>query len=115
MGERLKSREEPLMVSLFDGEMGKTLLRSKLDPTIEWIEEGTDKLVKALDFLPLAVSQAAVFISENDISVKEYTDILRNSDFGLTNPLDQDLIDLRKDFDASSLIIRTWEIPLIKY
>ncbi|MCJ1425263.1 hypothetical protein MMC29_003151 [Sticta canariensis] len=110
VGERLTFREKPLLVSLFDRHMAKTLLRSKLDKNIEWIEEDADKLVETLEFLPLAVTQAAAFITENSITAKKYTDILRASDSGLTNLLNQDLIDLRRDFDASSSIIRTWQV-----
>ncbi|MCJ1262558.1 hypothetical protein MMC22_002428 [Lobaria immixta] len=110
VGQRLTAREKPIMVSSFDGPMAKTLLRSKLDQSIEWIEEDANKLVKALDSLPLAITQAAAFISENNITVKEYTDILQASDSGLANLLNQDLIDLRRDFDASSSIIRTWQV-----
>ena len=90
--------------------MAKTLMRSKLDQDVEWIEEDADILVETLDGLPLAVTQAAAFISENNITAKKYTDILRASDSGLTNLLNQDLIDLRRDFDASSSIIRTWQV-----
>lgn len=112
VGERLTSREKPIMVTFFDGPVAKTLLRSKLDQNLEWNERDSDELVEALEFLPLAVTQAAAFISENNISVRlrEYTEILQASNSGLTNLLNQDLIDLRRDFDASSSVIRTWQI-----
>lgn len=108
--ERLTCGEKPLMVSLFDGHMAKTLLRLKLYQSIEWDEEDADKLVETLEFLPLAVTQAAVFISNNNTTVKKYTELLRASDSGLTNLLNQDLIDLKRDFDASGSIIRTWQV-----
>ena len=110
VGERLTFREKPLIVSSFDEHMAKALLRSRLDQSIDWVENDIVELIEALDFLPLAVTQAASFISENNIAVKNYTDIIRASDSGLTNLLNQDLIDLRRDFDASSSIIRTWQV-----
>ena len=108
VGQRLAAK--PVIVGSFDGPMAKTLLQSKLDQSIEWIEEDANKLVTDLDFLPLAVTQAAAFISENNITVKKYTNLLRTSDSGLTSLLNQDLIDLRRDFDASSSIVRTWQV-----
>lgn len=108
--ERLTCGEKPLMVSLFDGHMAKLLLRLKLDQSIEWVEEDADKLVETLEFLPLAVTQAAGFISNNNTTIKKYTEIVRASNSGLTNLLNQDLIDLKRDFDGSSSIIRTWQV-----
>ena len=110
VGERLTSREEPLMVSSFDGHMARKLLRSKLNQNIEWIEKDADDLVEALNCLPLAITQAAAFITENNITVAKYTKTLRASDSGLTKLLNQDLIDLRRDFDAKSSVIRTWQV-----
>lgn len=86
------------------------MLQSKLDQSLEWIEEDADKLVEALDFLPLAFTQAAAFISENSINVKKYMEILRANDSGLTDLLKQGLIGLRRGFDASSSVIRTWQV-----
>ncbi|MCJ1462542.1 hypothetical protein MMC07_001144 [Pseudocyphellaria aurata] len=110
VGERLTFREKPIMVTFFDGPMAKTLLRSKLYQKLEWSGRDSDELVEALEFLPLAVTQAAAFICENNISVKEYTKILQASNSGISNILNHDLIDLRRDFDASSSVIRTWQV-----
>jgi tetratricopeptide (TPR) repeat protein len=60
--------------------------------------------------LPLAITQAAAFISENSITLAEYIETLQTSDSDMTDFLNENLYDPRRDRDASSSVIRTWKL-----
>lgn len=68
------------------------------------------ELLATLEHLPLAITQAAAYIIENDISFADYLDILSRSDSDLVDLLNQDLQDHRRYFDSSNSVIRTWKI-----
>lgn len=110
VGERLAFMKKAISVLSFDEHMAKILLQSKLPQDIGWNEEDAANLVNSLDHLPLAITQAAAFIQEYCITIKDYLQMLQANDSGLVHLLDQDSTDLRRDYDASSSIIRTWQV-----
>ncbi|KAI9858313.1 MAG: hypothetical protein M1813_007588 [Trichoglossum hirsutum] len=110
VGERLSDREKPIAVLPLAVQEAEHLLRSKLPQDHEWDGADTVECIDALGYLPLAITQAAAFISENRITLAEYVETLRASDFDLTSLLNEDLHDHRRDLDASNSIFRTWKI-----
>jgi tetratricopeptide (TPR) repeat protein len=69
------------------------------------------QLAQALDFMPLAINQAAAYISHMSprCSVSEYLSML-DSDKSKFNLLDANDGDLRRDREATNSIISTWQI-----
>ncbi|KAF7510444.1 hypothetical protein GJ744_006723 [Endocarpon pusillum] len=110
VGERLSDREKSITVLPLVVQEAEHLLQSKLQQDAEWSEPDAAELLKLLDCLPLAITQAAAFISENRITVLKYTDILHASYSELTDLLSEDLQDPRRDLDAPSSVIRTWKL-----
>ncbi|ERF73050.1 hypothetical protein EPUS_08614 [Endocarpon pusillum Z07020] len=110
VGERLSEREKSITVLPLVVQEAEHLLRSKLQQDAEWSEPDAAELLKLLGCLPLAITQAAAFISENMITVAKYTDILQASDSELTDLLSEDLQDPRRDLDAPSSVIRTFKL-----
>jgi tetratricopeptide (TPR) repeat protein len=74
-------------------------------------EEALD-LAKALDCIPLAISQAAAYISQEwpRCTVQQYLKKLVESDMDKSNLLYLDDGDLRRDKEATNSIITTWQI-----
>jgi tetratricopeptide (TPR) repeat protein len=88
----------------------EVLLRSMLIEDENWTKEDALKLLKILEYLPLAITQAAAFISENRISVAEYINIFRIDDSELTSLFNHNLPDHRRDMEASNSVIQTWKL-----
>jgi Tfp pilus assembly protein PilF len=86
------------------------LLRNKLVGSFE--QDDAVALVEALDYMPLAITQAAAYISQRSprATVSRYLQDLRNGDRDRAKLLDMDIGDSRRDGTASNSIIATWKI-----
>ena len=73
-------------------------------------EDQSRRLVEALGYLPLAITQAAAFINENLSSLTEYLEMLRTSDSEMQQLLNEDLGDLRRDSQSHNSIVMTWKM-----
>ncbi|KAF2731339.1 TPR-like protein, partial [Polyplosphaeria fusca] len=92
-----------------------TLLRNQLNGSFEQYDSEQDDamaLIEALDYMPLAISQAAAYISQRAprASVSRYLQDLRKGDRDRAKLLQMDLGDTRRDGTASNSIIATWQI-----
>jgi hypothetical protein len=70
-GDRLVGKENSITVMPFGTEDAKRLLQNTLREDELYDEEST-ALLEALEFLPLAIIQAATFIRENDINIVNF-------------------------------------------
>jgi tetratricopeptide (TPR) repeat protein len=107
VGERLTNREKTIMVLPMTESEAEILLWSKVareDKT------KSSELLKALEYLPLAITQAAAFIGENNITVEEYLEAFYADDSEMQDLLYEDLPDLRRDFESQNSVIRTWKV-----
>ena len=97
-------------VKAMDEGQALTLLRRKLTSSFD--EKDGAELVCALDYMPLAITQAAGYINRlaPRSSVSKYLDQLRKSDKSKANLLNRDAGDLRRDPRVSNSIITTWQI-----
>jgi hypothetical protein len=70
------------------------------------------ELVKELDCLPLAISQAAAYISAKAvrINVSKYLILYRQNEESQSRLLEEDSGDLRRDPSVPHSVIRSWEI-----
>ena len=109
VGERLSSRERSIEVGFMSQSESVELLRSKIVED-DWDESDGMRLVKELAHLPLAITQAAAFISENCITVSEYLDTLSSGKDDLEELLSEHLEDTRRDLDTENSVIRTWKL-----
>src|ERR1700722_5823880 len=108
VGERLANREKATMVlPMAEGE-AERLLWSKAAQ--EGSLDKTNELLEILGYLPLAITQAAAYISENSITVEKYLKMLCTEDFEIQDLLSEDLPDLRRDSKSQNSVIRTWKI-----
>ncbi|KAI4163243.1 MAG: hypothetical protein LQ342_003179 [Letrouitia transgressa] len=86
------------------------LLKKKL--SVQGDSEDVSKLVVALDFMPLAIVQAAAYISQRAprYSVGRYLEDFQKSDRKKTSLLNYEGGQLRRDWEAKNSIIITWQI-----
>jgi tetratricopeptide (TPR) repeat protein len=86
------------------------LLEKKLGDGVD--KKNTAELSKVLEFMPLALVQAAAFIRQRAprCSVQQYLDQFNKSDRKKTSLLDYNGGHLRRDAEAKNSIIITWQI-----
>ena len=111
VGERLADRNKPITVLKMTTTEAEVLIRSKISEN-EWSDSGGDlgELLDELAYLPLAITQAAAFISENSISISEYLKALRSGNEDLKELLSEHLEDPRRDPDTENSVMRTWKL-----
>ena len=89
----------------------QALLRKKLGGIAE--EDGSiAKLATTLDYMPLALVQAAAYIRERvpRCSVRQYLEEYRQSDSRKTSLLNREAGHLRRDAASSNAVLMTWQI-----
>ncbi|KAJ6028611.1 Tetratricopeptide-like helical [Penicillium herquei] len=69
-----------------------------------------DALLEQLGFLPLAISQAAAYINENDISLSDYLSLLKEEESSATELLSEEFEDDARYTEIQNPVITTWLI-----
>ena len=97
-------------VGPMDQENALTLLVRRLKEDAD-MDTATD-LVKALEYMPLAISQAAAYIQRRAprTSMSKYLEEFRRSERKKASLLNYDSGDLRRDESAKNSVITTWQI-----
>ncbi|KAG7402993.1 Kinesin light chain [Fusarium oxysporum f. sp. rapae] len=109
--ERLTGSHKAIYrVSTMDDTQGLQLFRNKLEGDFD--KHAATDLLQALDYIPLAITQAAAYINRRAprVSVKTYLDTFREGDKGKSNLLNRDAGDLRRDETVSNSVIITWQV-----
>jgi len=109
VGERLSGRQRPIDITPMTATDSKELLRSKMSEE-HWCEADAMMLVQELSYLPLAITQAAAFISENNLTVSEYLETLFAGDEDVKELLSEHLEDSRRDLGTENSVMRTWKL-----
>ena len=110
VAERLANRNktnEPINVLPMSGSESEKLLRSKLSDELSSDPAVIVQLVSALGNLPLAISQAAAFVAENDMDASGYLAAFREDE---AQVLSVDLWDSRRPSENGSSLLRTWQL-----
>ena len=99
-----------IQIDAMDQAHALALLQAKLKENFEHVD--AIELVQELDYMPLAITQAAAYISQRAprATVSKYLQDLRKGDQGRTKLLGNDVGDSRRDSTASNSIISTWQI-----
>lgn len=109
VGEQLAGRERPIEILPMDAADSMQLLRSRMAED-DWSDTEAMELIEELACLPLAITQAAAFISENGLTLSEYRELLETGDEELKDLLSEDLQDPRRDLDTENSVMRTWKL-----
>ena len=73
----------------------------------------SDELCEVMEYLPLAITQAAAYISYNSITVDKYLEVFHASDSEMQNLLSKDSKDRRRNLQDSGIansVIRAWKV-----
>jgi tetratricopeptide (TPR) repeat protein len=110
MAAELVDDVDIVTVQPMDEDLALSLLVRKLGPQTD----GTivKQLVAALEYMPLAVSQAAAYIKQRGprSSVKRYLEAFEKSEKSRTCLLTINLREHRRDTEATNSILSTWQI-----
>ncbi|KAF4436977.1 hypothetical protein FACUT_6014 [Fusarium acutatum] len=109
--ERLTGSHKAIhRVSTMDDAQGFQLFRNKLDGDFD--KDAAADLLRALDYIPLAITQAAAYINRRAprISIKSYLDTFRESDKKKGSLLNRDAGDLRRYETVSNSVVTTWQV-----
>lgn len=109
IGDRLAMKGKPIVVLPFEVEDARHLLQKTIRED-ELNDEESIALLEALDFLPLAITQAAAYIRENGVSLVDYLESLRASDEEVKELLDENLYDPGRDVEIRNSVFQTWKI-----
>jgi tetratricopeptide (TPR) repeat protein len=111
VARRLTGRGDCLIeVKPMDEDEALALLEAKLSFNVN--EDDAIELLKALDYMPLAITQAAAYIEQRAprMTVSRYLDEVVQSDYNRSSLLMKDMGDGRRDGRASNSIMTTWQI-----
>ncbi|EJT68837.1 hypothetical protein GGTG_13590 [Gaeumannomyces tritici R3-111a-1] len=85
--------------------LGKSLAETNLPP-----ENTIDEFLKELAHLPLAITQAAAYMNENQVSIAEYLRIFRNTDRDRVELLAAKFTDNTRYKETQTVVATTWII-----
>ncbi|OQD78899.1 hypothetical protein PENANT_c073G06444 [Penicillium antarcticum] len=107
---RMVDHRDLIEVQPMESSEALELLQKKLEYQGE-IQE-TQQLVNALEFMPLAIVQAASYIRNRTprYSVSQYLRSIQGSDRDATNLLKKEAGHLSRDWEANNSILVTWQI-----
>ncbi|KAK5115710.1 hypothetical protein LTR62_000799 [Meristemomyces frigidus] len=109
LGERLADRQKPILIEAMTTTEAGELLRSRVgDDDLQ--NSAVDDLLHTLGHIPLAITQAAAFINENDISVADYLTAIAEGESSVKEMLEMDLGDHRRHSESESSILATWKL-----
>jgi hypothetical protein len=93
--ESLANRFRAINVPCLTAQEARDLFGSLVDQDDVGSETDVGELLDTLEYLPLAITQAAAFITENSITSTEYLAALRAGDADIKDLLSEELIDQR--------------------
>ena len=109
---KLSERNDLIPVDPMDASNAVELLDKKLESTGQRNDKDLIELAAALEFIPLAIVQAASYISQLSprYSVRQYIEEFQKSDRLKSSLLNHEGGELRRDGEAKNSIIITWQI-----
>lgn len=127
VGRRLANGRSPLQINKMSREEAVMMLKSRLSTRgeaspitpaspVSYQQPVSDidllRLAKSLDYLPLAMVQAAGFITENAISIGRYESLFKNDDVSAVKLLQYNVEESGRDLDIPSSLYATWRLSI---
>jgi hypothetical protein len=111
LGEDLSFGEPSIEILPFTAREAKTFLQSRAGGTADDRHESeAERLFEILGYIPLAISQAAAFMRRNRMSIQRYLRALEKDERNLTEHLNVELRDPRREIGIPNSIFRTWKL-----
>ena len=109
IGHRFTQAEQVVLLPALTTNESKLLLKARLGPS-SLFSTRYKELAKLLERFPLALVQAASFISVNNTSVERYLELYRQSDSARIQLLSEDFEDEIRDTQSKNPVATTWSI-----
>jgi len=111
LGKRLTNvKEKPIDVLPFGPTDAEILLRSKVLEADRIRQEDANEITKALDYLPLAITQAAAYLDQNNIPIAKYLQLFRAGKANTVDLLKKGIHDPGRDYEIQNSVFQTWKI-----
>jgi hypothetical protein len=111
LGKQLANdRAKPITISPFERADAVLLLRSKISEDDEVNQSNAAQLVEALDYLPLAITQAAAYLDQTDMTVARYLQLLKDGKTDIFDLLRGNIHDISRDYEIQNSVFQTWKI-----
>ena len=111
VGKRLASMHTLIVVNPMSPQEAHDLLgKWQTKPLDRSDPDHSKQLLEALGYNPLAITQAAAFISDNRITLRKYLEIFHTSDSDVQDLLNSNIKDSRRDSQSHDSVIKTWKI-----
>ncbi|KEY64848.1 hypothetical protein S7711_10081, partial [Stachybotrys chartarum IBT 7711] len=107
LGVRLAQGQQPVEVTQMNENESVQLLRTKLDD-MSTASADLSSLASRLEYLPLALAQAASFIQETCITALKYLQLLGDSDKNMVHFLSKEFETVGRDSSAPRAVSQTW-------
>jgi tetratricopeptide (TPR) repeat protein len=88
---------------------GKAMLKRRLIKDVIWKDTKAEELLQLLEFLPLAISQAASYINEEDVDMNHYVNLLLNHKTR-RSVLEANYYDPRRDHGTPNAVFLSWQV-----
>ncbi|KAM0795978.1 P-loop containing nucleoside triphosphate hydrolase protein [Usnea florida] len=109
IGHKFNPTDQVIRLPALTTNESKLLLKNRLGPS-SLFSTRYKELAKLLECFPLALVQAASFISVNNISVEKYLELYRESDSARIRLLSEDFEDEVRDSQSKNPVATTWSI-----
>ncbi|KAF4637077.1 hypothetical protein G7Y89_g980 [Cudoniella acicularis] len=112
LGKRLVEVKsgKPIDVLPFSPKDAENLLRRKLSENDDISQEDANEITEALDYLPLAITQAAAYLNQNSITAAEYLYLFKTGAADTAELLEQCIYDAGRDYEIKNSVFQTWKI-----
>jgi hypothetical protein len=111
LGKQLANdRAKPITISPFERADAELLLRSKISENDEINQPDAAELVEVLDYLPLAITQAAAYLDQTDMTVARYLQLLKDGKTDTFDLLRKNMHDMSRDYEIQNSVFQTWKI-----
>ena len=100
---------KPIDVLALRPKDAEALLWSKLSEE-ELSPEDAKEITRALDYLPLAITQAAAFLDQNDITVAHYLQLYGDGKAQMDDLLEPEEHDTGRYYEIQNSVYHTWKI-----
>ena len=109
VGERITGNKQVVAVNSFSKDEACQLLKSRL-PDDEWDDDKAKALVHELVYLPLAITQAAAYMTQNSSSISNYLSGFHVGESERQQLLHEDFYNMRRDQDIQTPVLHTWRL-----
>jgi tetratricopeptide (TPR) repeat protein len=110
VGERFAERDKPIIVLPLEIADATSMLRSRIPNHLDLSAAEVAELLESLQYLPLAIAQAASYINEEDVTLARYLELLRPGNADAKLLLEQDYYDPERHADIHNSVFQTWKL-----